>query len=59
MFELLSCGIVEYMTDKIKAKNIPFGFGGMAKIGGDLPAECSCRTLSFEIVQCHFIQSIP
>ena len=28
------------MANKIKAKNIPFGFGGMAKIGGDLPAEC-------------------
>ncbi len=41
MFELLSGGIVEYMANKIQAKNIPFGFGGMAKIGeGELPAEC-------------------
>lgn len=40
MFELLSAGIVEYMAGKIKAKGIPFGFGGMAKIGeGLLPAE--------------------
>lgn len=41
MFELLSGGIVEYMAEKIKARGIPFGFGGMAKIGeGMLPAEC-------------------
>lgn len=40
MFELLSGGIVEYMAGKIKARGIPFGFGGMAKIGeGLLPAE--------------------
>lgn len=40
MFELLSGGIVDYMAQKIKAQGIPFGFGGMAKIGeGILPAE--------------------
>lgn len=40
MFELLSGGIIDYMAEKIKAKGIPFGFGGMAKIGeGMLPAE--------------------
>jgi hypothetical protein len=40
MFELLSGGIVEYMAGKFKARGLPFGFGGMAKIGeGMLPAE--------------------
>ncbi len=33
MFELLSSGFVEYVTDKAKASGIPFGFGGIAKIG--------------------------
>ena len=32
--------IDHYMAEKIKTKGIPFGFGGMAKIGeGMLPAE--------------------
>ena len=40
MFEVLSGGLVDYMAEKIKARGIPFGFGGMAKIGeGTLPAE--------------------
>lgn len=40
MFETLSGGIVEYMAKKAKARNIPFGFGGIAKIGeGMLPAD--------------------
>lgn len=40
MFELLSGGIVEYMAGKIRSRGLPFGFGGMAKIGeGMLPAE--------------------
>lgn len=40
MFEILSGGLLDYIADKIKAKGIPFGFGGMAKIGeGTLPAE--------------------
>lgn len=40
MFELLSGGIVEYLCNKIAAKNIKYGFGGIARIGlGMLPAE--------------------
>lgn len=40
MFEVLSGGLIDYMAEKIKTKGIPFGFGGMAKIGeGMLPAE--------------------
>ncbi len=40
MFESLSGDLIDYMAEKIKAKGIPFGFGGMAKIGeGTLPAE--------------------
>lgn len=40
MFEVLSGGLLDYMVEKIKAKNIPFGFGGMGKIGeGMLPAD--------------------
>lgn len=40
MFELLSNGTVETLTKKIAAKGIPYGFGGIAQLGGgDLPAE--------------------
>lgn len=40
MFELLADGTVEKLGTKIKNKDIPFGFGGIAKVGeGDLPAE--------------------
>ena len=40
MFELLANGTVEKLGRKIKDEEIPFGFGGIAKIGeGDLPAE--------------------
>lgn len=40
MFELLADGTVEKLGAKIKDKGIPFGFGGIAKVGeGDLPAE--------------------
>lgn len=40
MFELLANGTVEKLCKKIKAAGIPYGFGGIAKIGqGDLPAE--------------------
>lgn len=40
MFELLSDGTVENIIKKIKAKNIVYGFGGIAKVGeGTLPAE--------------------
>ena len=38
MFELLADGTVERLGDKIKAKGIPFGFGGVATLdGGALP----------------------
>ena len=38
MFELLANGTVEKLGNKIKAKGIPFGFGGIATIdGGELP----------------------
>lgn len=40
MFELLTNGIVEKLTKKIAIKGIPYGFGGIARLGGgDLPAE--------------------
>lgn len=40
MFELLCDGTVEYLCNKFKNKNIPYGFGGVARIGfGDVPAE--------------------
>lgn len=32
MFELLSGGIVDYLVNKIKSKNILFGFGGIATL---------------------------
>lgn len=40
MFELLSGGLVEYVADKCNKAGIPFGFGGIARIGeGDLPSD--------------------
>ena len=40
MFELLSNGTVERICQKIAKKGIPYGFGGIAKIGdGAVPAE--------------------
>ena len=36
MFELLSGGIVEYVTTKIKKKGIHFGFGGISRLGGGI-----------------------
>lgn len=40
MFELLSDGTVEKLCDKFKAAKVPYGFGGIAKLGsGMLPAE--------------------
>ena len=40
MFELLSNGTVEKLCEKFKQKGIPYGFGGIAKLGdGLLPAE--------------------
>lgn len=41
MFELLSDGTVEYLCQKFKKHNIPYGFGGIASLGkGLLPSEC-------------------
>lgn len=40
MFELLSDGIVEYIADKCNKAGMPFGFGGIARIGeGDLQSD--------------------
>lgn len=40
MFELLADGTVDEICDKIKAKGILYGFGGVARVGeGQLPAE--------------------
>lgn len=40
MFELLSNGTIKKLCNKISRKRIPFGFGGIARIGeGSLPAE--------------------
>lgn len=40
MFELLSGGLVEYIAKKCNYAGIPFGFGGIARIGeGDLPSD--------------------
>ncbi len=40
MFELISNGVVENLCNKIRNAGIPYGFGGIAKLGyGDLPAE--------------------
>lgn len=40
MFELLADGTVEKLCDKLRRKGIPYGFGGIARLGeGLLPAE--------------------
>lgn len=40
MFQLLTDGIVERLATKIKAKGIPFGFGGIARLdNGALPGK--------------------
>lgn len=40
MFELLSNGTVDAICEKIKTTGIPYGFGGVARLGtGELPAE--------------------
>ena len=40
MFELLTNGVVEELCKKLKGKGIPYGFGGIAKLGaGLIPAE--------------------
>lgn len=41
MFQLLADGTVERLAEKIKAKGISFGFGGVARVGtGTLSADC-------------------
>lgn len=41
MFELLVDGTVEQLCKKFHSKGIPYGFGGIARIGeGKMPAEC-------------------
>ena len=41
MFELVADGTVQKLCEKIKKKNISYGFGGVARVGtGTLPAEC-------------------
>lgn len=40
MFQLLTDGIVESLANKIKAKGIPFGFGGLARLDeGTVPGK--------------------
>lgn len=40
MFELLSGGMVEFVSNRVLERGIAFGFGGVARIGtGELPAE--------------------
>lgn len=40
MFELLSGGLVEYIANKCNKTGMPFGFGGIARIGeGTLPSD--------------------
>lgn len=44
MFELLADGTVEKLCSKFKEKGIPYGFGGIGRIGqGKLPAEYIIR----------------
>lgn len=40
MFEIVAAGLVEHMATQVKAKAIPFGFGGIARVGdGQVPGE--------------------
>jgi len=44
MFELLADGTVEGLCNKFREKGIPYGFGGIGRLGrGDLPAEYIIR----------------
>lgn len=46
MFELVSNGMVEYLIEKIKKAGLPFGFGGIGKIGRtDLPIKAEMLVL--------------
>ena len=41
IFELLADGTVEMLCEKFQKRGIPYGFGGVGRLGGgDLPAEC-------------------
>ena len=55
MFELLTDGVLEDITNKLKARNMPFGFGGVARLGyGELKAEMilaeHCRVGSERVI---------
>lgn len=40
MFELLTCGLVDYMAEAFRCRGIKFGIGGIARLGsGMVPAE--------------------
>jgi hypothetical protein len=40
MFEIMAGSLLEFIVDKIKSKNIPFGIGGIARINdGSLPGK--------------------
>lgn len=69
MFELLADGTVENICRKLKAKNIPYGFGGIGRLGkGDLPAEyvikehyrlgSTCAILSRSFCNCNLITDL-
>jgi hypothetical protein len=41
MFELLADGTVERICEHFKKAGVPYGFGGVARVGtGTLPAQC-------------------
>ena len=69
MFELLTDGTVERLCTKIREKNIPYGFGGIASLGkGIVPAEMiikehyrlgsTCAILSRSFCNCNKIDDI-
>ena len=69
MFELLTDGTVEKLCAKIRDKNIPYGFGGIASLGkGTVPAEMiikehyrlgsTCAILSRSFCNCNKIDDI-
>ena len=69
MFELLADGTVEILCNKFKKKGIPYGFGGIGRLGkGDLPAEyvikehyrlgSTCAILSRSFCNCNIITDL-
>lgn len=69
MFELLADGTVEILCKKFKKKGIPYGFGGIGRLGkGDLPAEyiikehyrlgSTCAILSRSFCNCNMINDL-